>query len=163
MYDEFTKIFHNLSVNYGFKNGLELYLNKDFKEIKSSKKYSAYSQKALNEIFIPKLLDDELGNNSECIRHEFKKYDPKNVKINSKTINIDSLKINENIFSPTVARSVRQTFKVINAILKSKKYCDFIFDYVSIEMCRDKNTKEERDRISNNQSLNEKQNKEIQE
>ncbi len=163
LYAEFIKIFHDLNTNYGFKTGVEIHSNKNFSDIKSSKKYSAYSQKALNEIFIPKLLDDELGNNSECIRHEFNKYNPQNIKINSKTINIDSLKINENIFSPTVVRSVRQTFKVINAILKSKKYSNCIFDYLSLEMCRDKNTKEARDRIYNNQSLDEAQNKEIQE
>lgn len=164
MYIEFIKLFPSLSITYGFKTGLELYTDENFKNIESPKKYSAYSQKALNEIFIPKLLDDELGNNSECIRHEFKKYNQQDTQIiNSKTIDINSLKITENIFSPTVARSIRQTFKVINAILKSKKYSNFVFDYVSLEMCRDKNTKEERDRIKEINAFNEQQNKEIQE
>lgn len=163
LYIEFIKLFPNLSKVYGFKTGFELYMNENFKKIESHKKYSAYSQKALNEIFIPKLLDDELGNNSECIRHEFKKYDQKNKLINSKTININDLKISENIFSPTVARSVRQTFKVINAILTSKNYSNFIFDCVSLEMCRDKNTKDERDRIRDINSFNEQQNKQIRE
>ena len=160
LYDEFKKLFPNLENR--FKSGFELYEDKNFKKLESSHKYSAYSQKALNEIFIPKLLDDENGNNSQNIIMEYKKQKFDNV-INSKLININDLKINENIFSPSVGRSVRQTFKIINAILKSKKYDNFVFDHISIEMARAKNTKEERDLITNSNKFNEQQNEEIRE
>ncbi|MBQ7749416.1 hypothetical protein IJR75_02395 [bacterium] len=90
MYDEFKKLFPNLENK--FKSGFELYEDKNFKKIESSHKYSAYSQKALNEIFIPKLLDDENGNNSKNIIMEYKKQKFDNV-INSKLINIDDLKL----------------------------------------------------------------------
>lgn len=59
----------------------------------------------------------------------------------------------EEIFNPVVRRSVRITFRVLNALLK--KYGTL--DEVIIEMPRDRNSEEEKKRIKDGQKLNEKE------
>ena len=59
----------------------------------------------------------------------------------------------EDIFNPVVRRSVRISFKIINALLK--KYG--VLSEVVIEMPRDRNSEEEKDRIKKEQNLNEKE------
>ena len=164
LYDEIVFNFPNLIRNYGYKSSDELIKNEDFINIKKNKKYSSYSEKALN-MFIPYLLDDEQGHNWEFIRHrpQFVNNNVKSNKFNNKYIDINSLKINEKIFSPTVARSVRQTFKVINAILKSKKYSNYDIDNISIEMCRNNNTAETKAQEHKINNINKKKNETIKE
>lgn len=59
----------------------------------------------------------------------------------------------EEIFNPVVCRSVRIAFKVLNAILKKYE----ILDEVVIEMPRDKNSEEKKQRVKNSQKYNEKE------
>ena len=165
LYKEIDLIFHDVITNYGYKSGEELIKNEDFINIKKSKKYSAYSGKALN-MFIPYLFNDEQGHNWEFICRQPPFVNNNSIEFhdfNSKCININHFKISENIFSPTVARSVRQTFKVINAILRSKKYSNYIIDNISIEMCCDNNTAEKRKREHEFNKLNNQKNKTINE
>lgn len=61
------------------------------------------------------------------------------------------------ILSPVVKRSLRETFKVINAL--RKKYGEF--ESIVVEMTRDKNSKEQKDRISNMQKYFENENKKV--
>lgn len=63
----------------------------------------------------------------------------------------------EEMFNPVVRRSVRTAIRVINALLK--KYDGF--EEIVIEMPRDKNSDEEKKRISDMQALNEKEIKEV--
>lgn len=66
---------------------------------------------------------------------------------------LPSEKILENIYNPVVARSIRITIKVINALLKKYGHPNQII----IEMPRDKNEDEEKKRIKDMQSQNEKE------
>lgn len=59
----------------------------------------------------------------------------------------------EDIFNPVVRRSVRISFRILNALLK--KYGTL--DEVVIEMPRDRNSEEEKKRIKGSQKLNEKE------
>lgn len=69
--------------------------------------------------------------------------------IGVKYIPVDA--VNEEIFNPVVRRSVRISFKILNALLK--KYGTL--DEVVIEMPRDCNSNEEKKRIKDSQKLNE--------
>lgn len=69
----------------------------------------------------------------------------------SKYIPLDAA--SEDIFNPVVRRSVRISFKILNALLKKYK----ILDEVVIEMPRDRNSEEEKKRIKDSQKLNEKE------
>lgn len=61
--------------------------------------------------------------------------------------------VSEDIFNPVVRRSVRISFKILNAVLKKYKALDTIV----IEMPRDRNSEEQKKRINDNQKLNEKE------
>lgn len=61
--------------------------------------------------------------------------------------------ISDEIYNPVVRRSVRVSFKIINAVLKKYKKLDEIV----IEMPRDRNSEEMKNRIKNSQKLNEKE------
>ncbi len=65
--------------------------------------------------------------------------------------------LNEDIYNPVVARSVRIATKVINALIKKYGYPKEIV----IEMPRDRNSEEEKKRIADTQKNNEKELKEI--
>lgn len=59
----------------------------------------------------------------------------------------------EDIFNPVVRRSVRISFRILNALLKKYKR----LEDVVIEMPRDRNSEEEKKRIKDGQKLNEKE------
>lgn len=61
--------------------------------------------------------------------------------------------VSEDIFNPVVRRSVRISFKILNAVLKKYKALDTIV----IEMPRDRNSEEQKKRINDGQKLNEKE------
>lgn len=61
--------------------------------------------------------------------------------------------VSEDIFNPVVRRSVRISFKILNAVLKKYKALDTIV----IEMPRDRNSEEQKKRINDSQKLNEKE------
>ena len=65
----------------------------------------------------------------------------------------------EDIFNPVVRRSVRISFKILNALLKKYK----VLDEVVIEMPRDRNLDEQKKRIKDIQKSNEKEMKYIEE
>lgn len=58
----------------------------------------------------------------------------------------------EEIYNPTVSKSVRQTFRVFNALIK--KYGKENIDYVTIEMPRDKNEDDQKKTIREIQKVN---------
>lgn len=79
----------------------------------------------------------------------------KNEFVGLKYIPVDEA--SEEIFNPVVRRSVRITFKILNALLKKYK----TFEEVVIEMPRDRNSDDEKKRISESQKVNEKEGKYI--
>ena len=85
-----------------------------------------------------------------CFKSNIEKYKEYN--------NIPIKEILNNIYNPVVKRSVRIAIRVLNALLD--KYSDI--KKVVIEMPRDKNSKEEQDRIKKVQKQNESEIKDIQ-
>lgn len=69
--------------------------------------------------------------------------------------------LKDEIISPTTKRAFTQALNVINAILKKVKKNDWEISDIIIEIPRDKNSKEERDGITNAQRKNEKFIKEL--
>lgn len=61
--------------------------------------------------------------------------------------------ISDEIYNPVVRRSVRISFKIINAVLKKYKHLESIV----IEMPRDRNSDEQKKRINDSQKMNEKE------
>lgn len=81
-----------------------------------------------------------------------KMFKPKTSKYNGyKYIPVE--KVIEEIYNPVVVRSVRTTVKMINAVIKEYGYPENIV----VEMPRDKNSKEEKNRIKKAQEKNEKE------
>ncbi len=63
----------------------------------------------------------------------------------------------EDIYNPVVRRSVRISFRILNALLRKYK----VLDEVVIEMPRDRNSDEQKKRLKDSQKLNEKEMKYI--
>ena len=162
--EELDEIGHILTINKDKDAIVEAFLNAPIKISNEARdclitirkengilfgKWHAFSLKIMNEL-IPVMYEEpkeqmtlltEMGvwrNKSE----EFKdiKYLPVDVA-------------SEEIFNPVVRRSVRISFKVLNAIMK--KYGQV--EDVVIEMPRDRNSDEQRRRISDTQKINEKE------
>ena len=68
-----------------------------------------------------------------------------------KYIPVDS--VSEQIFNPVVRKAVRISLRILNELLKKYKK----FDEIVIELPRDKNSKEEKERINDAQTKNEKE------
>ncbi|WP_155963260.1 type II CRISPR RNA-guided endonuclease Cas9 [Streptococcus ruminantium] len=77
-------------------------------------------------------------------------------KNDEETVNTNTIKVDEvveEIYNPVVAKSIRQTIKIINAA--TKKWGEF--DQIVIEMPRDRNEDEEKKRIADGQKANAKE------
>ena len=101
-----------------------------------NKGWHSFSAKLMNEL-IPELYVTSEEQMTILTRLEKFKVNKKSSK-NTKTI--DEKEITDEIYNPVVAKSVRQTIKIINAAVK--KYGDF--DKIVIEMPRDKNAEDEK-------------------
>lgn len=60
------------------------------------------------------------------------------------------------VMSGTVKRTFNQAIKVLNAILKSKKYQEYELSHIIIELARELNSEEEKNRITNELTSNKK-------
>ncbi|WP_391591828.1 Type II CRISPR RNA-guided endonuclease Cas9 [[Mycoplasma] cavipharyngis] len=92
----------------------------------------------------------EVGNFSQesALKYNFEKYP------NIRHLTFEWI---ENVAtSPTVKRSVKQTVNVLNAIFDWSKKEKIIIDSISLEIPRDRNNKDERDRIANINKRNKK-------
>lgn len=74
----------------------------------------------------------------------------KSIKGSKKTVYLDEQIATDEIYNPVVAKSVRQAIKIIN--LATKKYGDF--DRIMIEMPRDKNEDDQKEKIKKRQKEN---------
>lgn len=123
----------------------------DLAHLKGISGYHSLSFKAL------RLLNDEMiktDMNQMQLLHQLDLYDKNRVSLKGqKSIQPD----NQAILSPVAKRAHRETFKVINAL--RKKYGEF--DSIVIETTRDKNSQEQKKRISDIQKANEKSNNEV--
>lgn len=114
-----------------------------------NKGWHSFSAKLMNEL-IPELYATSEEQMTILTRLEKFKVNKKSSK-NTKTI--DEKEITDEIYNPVVAKSVRQTIKIINAAVK--KYGDF--DKIVIEMPRDKNAEDEKKFIDKKQKENKKE------
>ena len=115
--------------------------------------YHAMSLKALRE------LNKELyvtNLNQMQLLHQLEKFDKNRESYKGKK-NIEA--DDTAILSPVVKRSLRETFKVVNAL--RKKYGEF--ESIVVEMTRDKNSKERKKRIQDKQKYFEAQNAKVDE
>lgn len=119
----------------------------------SSGTWHSFSASTLQTI-IPELLYTEEEQNTVLERLNLKF----NLRSKYSDLNyIPTKEVLDEIYNPTVSKSVRQAFKVINAIIK--EYGKENISYVTIEMPRDKNSKEQEKRIDNIQKNNENRHK----
>lgn len=114
-----------------------------------NKGWHSFSVKLMNEL-IPELYATSEEQMTILTRLEKFKATKKSSK-NTKTI--DEKEITDEIYNPVVAKSVRQTIKIINAAVK--KYGDF--DKIVIEMPRDKNADDEKKFIDKKNKENKKE------
>ena len=114
-----------------------------------NKGWHSFSAKLMNEL-IPELYATSEEQMTILTRLEKFKATKKSSK-NTKTI--DEKEITDEIYNPVVAKSVRQTIKIINAAVK--KYGDF--DKIVIEMPRDKNADDEKKFIDKKNKENKKE------
>ncbi len=114
-----------------------------------NKGWHSFSAKLMNEL-IPELYATSDEQMTILTRLEKFKVNKKSSK-NTKTI--DEKEVTDEIYNPVVAKSVRQTIKIINAAVK--KYGDF--DKIVIEMPRDKNADDEKKFIDKKNKENKKE------
>ncbi|MFI3836554.1 type II CRISPR RNA-guided endonuclease Cas9 [Streptococcus equinus] len=140
------------------RNLLEQFTKEQISEIVQIRKYQSsafnkgwhsFSAKLMNEL-IPELYATSEEQMTILTRLEKFKATKKSSK-NTKTI--DEKEITDEIYNPVVAKSVRQTIKIINAAVK--KYGDF--DKIVIEMPRDKNADDEKKFIDKKNKENKKE------
>lgn len=114
-----------------------------------NKGWHSFSAKLMNEL-IPELYatsEEQMTILTRLEKFKATKKSSKNTKTN------DEKEITDELYNPVVAKSVRQTIKIINAAVK--KYGDF--DKIVIEMPRDKNADDEKKFIDKKNKENKKE------
>ena len=117
----------------------------DFRRKKGSlfNKWSNFSYRLL-KIVVPEMLESGDEQHTCITRMKIKKYEQvAKSKINYKDIT-------EEIYNPVVVRSITQSTKIVNALIKKYEFKDVV-----IEMARDKNEKDARKNIKDMQKANE--------
>ena len=114
-----------------------------------NKGWHSFSAKLMNELILELYATSEEQMTILTRLEKFKA--TKKSSKNTKTI--DEKEITDEIYNPVVAKSVRQTIKIINAAVK--KYGDF--DKIVIEMPRDKNADDEKKFIDKKNKENKKE------
>lgn len=124
----------------------------EYKRLKAAKDgggtWHRFSTYTLNQL-IPELINTPEEQNTILERLGLKP-DLRRRYQDYKTLPINE--ILEDVYNPTVTRSVRQTLKIFNQLVKD--YGKENIDYVTIEMPRDKNSDEARKAITKLQKLN---------
>ncbi|MGT2772124.1 type II CRISPR RNA-guided endonuclease Cas9 [Streptococcus marimammalium] len=116
------------------------------------KGWHSFSIELMKEI-IPELYATDKEQMSILSDNKYVSMKSKLMNRSQKTKYIDEEIVTDEIYNPVVAKSVRQTVKIIN--LAIKKYGEF--DKIVIEMPRDKNEEEERKNIKKYQNDNNKE------
>lgn len=122
---------------------------KDLRAGSSSKSWHSFSPKLL-QLLIPELLNTSEEQNTILERLKIKK-ELRNSYSDYSKIPINA--IIEEIYNPTVAKSVRQALRIFNSLLEV--YPKEQIEYVTVEMPRDKNEKDQKDIITKIQKQNE--------
>ena len=149
-YTDFNTLKDKVSNNYKIINPESFDL---FKKLKFSDSHSL-SYKAMKEYIFKVGINENINQSAYFYTKELANIEKQNRFGNSKYIPTNLFE-NE-IISPTAKRALLQNIKVLNKIIKlySKEYD---IQNITIEMARDKNTAEERKRITEAQRNNEQQ------
>ncbi len=155
-------IINGLKQSKGLKNkeedGIELNLDDniikilcDFRNKNASlfSKWHSFSYKILNQL-IPLMIEN--GHEQMTCLYELGMIKNNKEKLSDKAI-LSKKIITSEIYNPVVVRSTRISIDILNALIKKHGYPEKIV----IEMPRDKNEEEEKKRIKNEQSKNEKE------
>lgn len=122
----------------------------ELKKKSSKSSWHSFSTKTLN-LLIPELLHTSDEQNTILERMNLK-FDLRNKYADKKQLPLDD--ILAEIYNPTVTKSIRQTIKIFNELVK--KYGKQNISHVTIEMPRDKNEADQQKNIKDIQSLNTK-------
>ena len=161
--DEKKDLLKKIGINQDDKNSKNIDIIYDkFKKLKIGD-YSKYSEKALN-YFIPKLLNDEKGSNSANFLKNFEqRKNQKNTLVienNELCISLHNVENDDNFpKSKTVGRQIKQTIRIINAILERSSKHGWIINTISFELCREVNNSANKNKISMIQKWYENKNK----
>lgn len=123
--------------------------NKDSFNITSNKKWHRFSLKTMNKI-IPEMIERPVEQMTVLTEMGLLKSERKDF---SEYKFLPYKELTNEIYNPVAAKSVREAFKIVNAVLK--KYGSV--DYIVIEMPRDKNADEEKKGIEDAQKKNAQQ------
>lgn len=127
----------------------------NFHELRKSKpanSWHSFSVKTLQEL-IPELLNTSDEQNTILERFGYK-FDLRSKYSDRKYLPVKD--VLEEIYNPTVSKSVKQTVNVFNALIK--KYGKDNIDYITVEMPRDKNEDDQKKIIKEIQKNNENNN-----
>ncbi len=140
-----------LSLNNEIDDNLKEFLVENFAELRKCRpnnSWHSFSKENLQRLITElEYTSDEQNTILERLGLKF--------DLRSKYSDRDTLPIQEvleEIYNPTVSKSVRQTFRVFNALVK--KYGKENIDYVTIEMPRDKNEDDQKKTIREIQKVN---------
>lgn len=122
--------------------------NSDAFKVTSNKKWHRFSLKMMKEL-IPEMMDTPKEQSTLLTERGFIKKE-KNLVTPNGSINIK--KITDDIYNPVVTKSIRETLKVFNALIKKYKN----IEYVTIELPRESNQDEEKKKIEKIQKENKK-------
>ena len=140
-----------LSLSNEIDNNLKQFLVENFNELRKCKpnnSWHSFSKENLQRLITE--LEHTSDEQNTILERLGLKFD-----LRSKYSDRDTLPIHEvleEIYNPTVSKSVRQTFRVLNALVK--KYGKENIDYVTIEMPRDKNEDDQKKTIREIQKVN---------
>ena len=126
--------------------------------INTKSKLNSYSKKAIREIFIPKLFSNEEGNEQQNIKNKYiinltTERETKTDFFDFKNQNMLN-ELKDLPISPSSKRAVLESLKIFNAIKKRIK--NIKVEKIVIEVAREKNSDDERKKISKLQKLKEK-------
>lgn len=140
-----------LSLSNEIDNNLKEFLVENFNDLRKCKptnSWHSFSKENLQRLITE--LEHTSDEQNTILERLGLKFD-----LRSKYSDRDTLPIQEvleEIYNPTVSKSVRQTFRVFNALVK--KYGKENIDYVTIEMPRDKNEDDQKKTIREIQKVN---------
>lgn len=121
----------------------QAFINVRRKKPKLFEKWSSYSYRALGKI-VPEMIESGDEQQTCVARLKLRKY---NISQVSK---LDPQDVTDEIYNPVVVRSITQTIKIVNELLKDYEFADIV-----IELARENNDKEKVDNIKKMQKNNE--------
>ena len=152
--DSIKKYFSKEDYNFLTENDVLVLTEFRRKNSKLFAKWHAFSYRLMKQI-IPEMLESGDEQHTVITRMKLIKYDEESF---GSKINVED--ILDEIYNPVVTRSIRQTIKIVNALMSKhkvneKKSDKYEFSDIVIEMPRENNEKEKKQAIEKGQKANE--------